>query len=207
MQRHCVVKLYFTVPKRPEAPGRSVWENSMRDSWRSDLGCQGFLLTYTRKRYTRTCDPSHSARQPLPKRLWRVATVATDQGNQPVALLVHYLLQQHWRCQGNSSWQLEWYLGVRCLRRHVALWHHQCNRAAKKAVQHSTVNHGVCPNMSSERPACLISDNMMVLTCADRPYSDLSESVSCLFFLVPYSWPSLNFIEHSFVYFLWTFKL
>lgn len=39
-------------PRRPDAPGRLVWESSTRDSWRGDLGFQYFLLlTHTDVRH------------------------------------------------------------------------------------------------------------------------------------------------------------
>lgn len=91
-----------------------------------------------------------------------------------------------WCCDINSvSWQL---------------W----NRAAKKG---NTVNHGICPNVSSERPRSLTSNNMMVLTSTDRPYTNLSESVCCLYpsVIVPVFmllWPSLNLVQYIFVYLL-----
>lgn len=85
-----------------------------------------------------------------------------------------------WCCDINSvSWQL---------------W----NRAAKKG---NTVNHAVCPNVSSERPRSLTSNNMMVLTSTDRPYTNLSESVCCPYpCYSPCFYAPLTFIKFGPVY-------
>lgn len=192
----------------PQA-SRGTWTLSVRKFHRRLLTQRSWLSvlssTYTRKRYTRTCDPSHLAWQPLPKRAsfhppvygrWpqQPQTRAT---NGPWSLSITFATTR--LLPGNSFWLFEWCLVVWCLRRHAVLWHHQCNRAAKKAVQPRTVNHGVFPNMSWERPSCFISDNMMVLPSIDRLYSDLPDRVSCLFLffgLLPHSWPSLNLIKH-----------
>ncbi len=142
----------------PEAPGCWVWENTVRESRRDDLGLQSFLpLTHTHK-HTCTCDLSHSAIHPhahtcshpqvlgrLPQRpqtrltnhLFHPLPQQYTLVAMPTQLAVLVIFgsvaseEAQWCCDITAvSWQL---------------W----DRAAE---QGRPLNHGICLNVSSERP-------------------------------------------------------
>lgn len=158
-----------------KTPGYCVWESTVRESRHDDLGFQSAFLHL----HTYTCDLSDSAVHTYVEREkcahfqnFKAGCHDSRKARKIVVCFIHSFSNTVWLlCQPFCL--LYWYSDIQgcdvsgntvvALDITAISWQDW----DRDPLQGRLVNHGICLNVSSERPLCFTSDTLMALTSTD----------------------------------------